>query len=69
MRLFSSTTATLTELFSQKLTEKHDIEDLCFSSMERNTSRQHSVDVDPYLDMKTIEIGTLLNVSLERQNN
>ncbi|AHG01862.1 hypothetical protein HALLA_00795 (plasmid) [Halostagnicola larsenii XH-48] len=39
---------------------------LCFSLMEHNISRQHSVDVDPDFDMKTIEIGILLNIYLGR---
>ena len=61
-RLYSTTTAALTERFLQKLTERHDLEDAIFSVMEQNISRLHAADLGTNLETGNAEIGTVLKM-------
>ncbi len=66
IRLFTTTTTALTELFYENLPKNMTSKMLCFSSMEHSISRQHSADVGSGFDTKNMETETLSNVSLER---
>ncbi len=68
LRLFSTTTTALTEIFLRELRQKHDVELLCFWLMALNTSKLRWTELASDFKLNEMEIEMPSNESFENSN-